>query len=56
MENENMPNTTKEGIDSKIELIKDQTNYTEEASKSNRRLVIIAILISILSLIVAVFK
>jgi hypothetical protein len=56
MENQNIPNTTKERIDSKIESIKDQTNYTEEASKSNRRLVIIAILISIFSLIVSLFK
>ena len=56
MENPKDPLNTKERIDSKIESIKDQTNYTEEASKTNRRLAILAILISVFSLIVAVIK
>jgi hypothetical protein len=56
MENPKDPLNTKERIDSKIDSLKDQTNYTEEAAKTNRRLAILAVLISVFSLLVAIFK
>jgi|GEM_PF-4940400 len=47
---------TAKKIDSKIDLLNDQTNYTEEASKTNRRLALLAILISVFSLLIALLK